>query len=86
MHEKPGDLEKLTKKQKAEVPRQLLPICPHCGIDPARFACTPIKMGSMIAMVFFCANPGCRKIFTAQITGVDQSPLVGPNGQNILNN
>jgi hypothetical protein len=50
----------------------MLPICPYCGIDPARIASLPLMMGPMSVVVMYCASPECRKVLAVQVVGVNE--------------
>lgn len=59
-----------------QVPTSLTPICPHCGIDPARLTAVPLQMGPVQALVFFCG--ACRKILSVEVIGIEQPRIVRP--------
>lgn len=53
--------------------RDALPVCPHCGQDPAGFTVRgPLAVGPFHALVIYCANPKCRKIHTLQVVTADR--------------
>jgi len=41
------------------------PKCPYCETTPAMVRFAEFSLGSLAAMVLFCGNPNCAKIFTA---------------------
>ena len=49
------------------------PVCPYCGECPARISAAPVRMGPMVGVTVFCANPACRKIITVAVVGIDQA-------------
>lgn len=44
-------------------PQPLMPVCPHCGQDPAKIAAILTRLGGMLMIVSFCENNSCRKVF-----------------------
>jgi hypothetical protein len=50
-----------------------LPVCPHCGDDPAKLSVMPQQFpGGMVGTIIFCGNNSCRKIISTQILGMQQ--------------
>jgi len=68
--------------KKPDTPKQ--PTCPYCHTSPARISVTPVQIGNLASMVFWC--PDCGNVFNVQITGmlkpmieVPQAPVVKLN-------
>lgn len=66
----------------AEEVTAILPVCPHCGDDPAKLSTmSQLFPGGAIASICFCGNPVCRKIIAVQLVGMakqDGPQLVKP--------
>lgn len=52
--------------------RNALPVCPHCGADPARFSLREVRIGNYQAAMLFCADLDCRKVYSVDVLGVVQ--------------
>ncbi len=52
----------------------VLPVCPHCGQDPANFSTAIVKIngGQVTAAAVYCANAACRKLHSVQIMDIDK--------------
>lgn len=58
-------------------PKPALPVCPHCGADPARFSQALVKLNEHVtAVAIYCSQPTCRKLHTVQIMSVDAPQVV----------
>lgn len=56
------------------------PVCPYCLADPAMISLRgPIVLGNLVGVIIFCGNPDCRKIWTIDIVGKQEQPLVEPS-------
>lgn len=63
----------------------MYPKCGFCGEQPARVIMSNFPLGPIIAMVFFCGNPDCQKIFTVIPIGPAPRPeplIVAPGSVN----
>ena len=66
-----------------ESPRELLPVCPYCKMDPAQMVSRPMRFSDLLVAVFYCSNPACRKIVAVAPVGLrqprqEESMLVRP--------
>ena len=62
-----------------EPPKQIqpvLPVCPYCGLDPCVPDMIESTYGVLMAKIFVCSNPDCRKIFNIQIAGMRDPRVV----------
>lgn len=74
-------------QQQQDYARPVLPVCPHCGADPAGIASAPLQIRpGVVAIALFCANLKCRKMHAVQIMAVEQSPIVPPGNVNLHRN
>ena len=55
---------------KEQVPVSMLPRCQWCKADPAMVIPAPMKMAGAEAVVFHCANPKCRAVFSVRLMSV----------------
>lgn len=70
-----------------EKEKPLVPVCPHCGNDPANANClefnAPLNNGLTVkSLVFFCANVKCRKVLWAVPLGVEKPRIIGLDRHN----
>lgn len=75
-----AEIPATNEEPKQEAPKQFLPVCPYCGLDP----CVPEMLNSthglLITRIFCCPNPACRKLFNVEAVGQRQPTIVGANG------
>ena len=63
----------------SQLPVTNLPVCPHCGQDPANVCCRgPFANGTMSFIIFFCGNPECRKIWNCAVLEITAQRVVKP--------
>lgn len=68
-----------------ELPLQMYPKCGFCGEQPARVIMSNFPLGPIVAMVFFCGNPECQKVFTVVPIGPAPRPeplIIDPRSVN----
>lgn len=71
-------ISEVTEKIKQSgMPQLGFPVCPHCGNDPATMCTMPVTFGLIECLVIYCANEKCRKVFTVEVCGIKESPIVG---------
>src|SRR5580765_7224378 len=66
-----------------EPPPDPTPVCPYCLTDPATLTVRgPIKVGNVAALVIYCGNAACRKVWNVDVIGrtdrVQQVPRFMP--------
>lgn len=61
-------------QQSAAPPERMLPVCPHCGTDPARVLAVLVRLderSDLAAIVYYCGQSGCRAIFSVAPVPMD---------------
>lgn len=56
-----------------------LPVCPHCGQDPASVTIRQFMLGNAKTALLFCGNPECRTILTVQVLAFEQPRVLAPD-------
>lgn len=73
------DTEQTTEAPKpAEQLGPLLPVCPHCGLDPCVPEMLSANFGMFIGRIFICPSRACRKLFNVELIGERRPTIATP--------